>query len=453
MPGCEIEVEVVDEWPALAWVAHHRRDEARIRLLAGPGVEHGPGWWCEAVWAGPFEDADFDRTHAVFGSGGRVRGDQVTFVPSAAVSDRLHVSSVDDGLVVSNSLPALLAHTCTSLTDDHDHLATMRTVRGGIDAYDREIPTTDGSITLVYHDNLVLRGGEQQLAPKPVPPLDTVDYATYTALLRDSLRAIAANAASPRRARPLALVSTCSSGYDSSVVTALSAAVGCRHVVGIVEDRKGRPDSGRCVADALGMEFHGFGRHAWTERGEVETRFLAAGLAGGSTIPLLSAEPVLEGAVLLTGYHGDRMWDVTGEAPSRHHARADLGGTDLMEFRLSAGFVHAMVPFIGSAVMPEVRAISGSEEMAPWRLGSSYDRPIVRRLLEEEQVPLRCLADRKRAMQQRFPVNPATRDAFESWRAEQVGVAAGFLDDRSHRANDLFRWSVERERRRYAATT
>ncbi|MCP6324561.1 hypothetical protein NL453_29470, partial [Klebsiella pneumoniae] len=76
-----------------------------ITVEHGPGVETRDEWYCEAAWCGNFADGDFDQTERVFGSGGRLRGDGVTFVSAASTLDRLIWFSDDNRSLVSNSLP------------------------------------------------------------------------------------------------------------------------------------------------------------------------------------------------------------------------------------------------------------------------------------------------------------------------------------------------------------
>ena len=96
------------DWPPLAWLAVCSRREGIVRVRHGARVEVGDGFACEAVWPGKFEDGDFDRAAVVAGSGIRLRGREVVFVPATSTIDRLHSVERPDGPIVSNSLPCLL---------------------------------------------------------------------------------------------------------------------------------------------------------------------------------------------------------------------------------------------------------------------------------------------------------------------------------------------------------
>ncbi len=99
-------------------------------------------------------------------------------------------------------------------------------------------------------------------------------------------------------------------------------------------------------------------------------------------------DEVVAGRAVLSGWYGDSMWGLDG-APWKDLVRSgrSSAGDGLGEFRLRTGFMHVPVPAFGFNRAAVVRAISESEDMRPWRLGTDYDRPISRRIVEESGVP------------------------------------------------------------------
>jgi len=178
------------------------------------------------------------------------------------------------------------------------------------------------------------------------------------------------------------------------------------------------------------------------------------------------------------------------------------GGSSLTEFRLRSGFIHFPVPTLGYIRHPSIYAISNSEPLRPWVLGTDYDRPIPRRLLEEAGVPRTAFGRTKKAITQplwntdaldrvftprsyedfrryiqRFPIFEggidrltfrALRAAYEvnlrvNWRLQALGRPLGIhVDERplvSERYSQelgpsalTFHWGVNRLRSRYAET-
>ena len=98
---------VIPNWPKLAWVAAIDNELQEVHVICGPMVEIGDEWIVEAVW-GYFSKGDFDRTDLIFGSGVRVRGDEVVFVSSGSTLDRLWHCQKQNISYAANSLPALM---------------------------------------------------------------------------------------------------------------------------------------------------------------------------------------------------------------------------------------------------------------------------------------------------------------------------------------------------------
>jgi hypothetical protein len=248
----------------------------------------------------------------------------------------------------------------------------------------------------IAHAAIELRDGRLRVTPRTFERHYT-DFADYRGYLLKTLRGMFENGASRQRRAALRPIASVSSGYDSNAGAALAAALGCQQALTLRNARNGHADSGQSVGEALGLEVLEFERPS--EGAKVaahdEAEFVATGM-GGEDIALAAFEPALRGRILLTGFHGDKVWDPELR-PNAVLARGDLSGSSLAEFRLRVGFVHVPVPFIGALRHDEVRQVGLSEEMAPWRIGTSYDRPIPRRVLEEVGVPRGLFGQTKKA--------------------------------------------------------
>jgi hypothetical protein len=97
--------------PRLAWAASLDFGERTLRVLHGSAVECNEEWLIEGTWDGPYPQAGFHQSANVFGSGIRIDGDLVYFVPSSALVDRLLYCEDTGRVYVSNSLVLLLAIT------------------------------------------------------------------------------------------------------------------------------------------------------------------------------------------------------------------------------------------------------------------------------------------------------------------------------------------------------
>lgn len=387
--------ELVEAWPCLAWVAVCR-PRAKIQVLHGRRVELHPNWFGEIVWDGKFDHGDFDQTDHAFGSGGRLRDGQMTFVSSASVVDRLHTHRVGDATLVSNSLAALLAVAdIRVLPHFARYPALFRSICKGIKNYEREIPVHGGKIRLVYMSNLRWNGVELSPENKPMVQRPLNCFSDYRGQLRICLKNLGDNWQSPERRFPWKGLSTISTGYDSPTVSVLGRDAGLTDTLSITTGRGGDNDDGSRISRALGLTAHTAERDGWRKQPEAELPFLASD-AKGEDVYFAGADSLLSGKVLLTGYGGTRVWGKKAEL-SLDFQRNDQSGLSHTEARLHHGYLHLPVPFLIARQVRDLRKITEGREMDPWRVSGDYDCPLARRIVEQAGIPREWFGMHKKA--------------------------------------------------------
>jgi hypothetical protein len=385
------------EWPVLAWLACVAPDDPAVTVLHGTQVETRPEWFCEAVWPAPFEEGGFDRTDLVAGSGARLRNGALTFVSAGNTVDRLQSIATNGAVCVSNSLACLMVAAGARVPAASGRYFWMfRTIVGGIARYRRRFPTTAGDVQLTYFDNLLWDGRTMKTVAKPGRGRDFSTFENYARFLEESVLALAANAASPARAHRYELLTTASSGYDSSTITVLAKRAGATKVLCFDQARRGLDDSGEPLARHLGMQPIVVPRSAWADTTLPEPPFLAADSNGGDVF-FKGAEEILRGTVLLTGYHGDKMWAKESPSANENIVRGDQSGLSLTEYRLSTGTIHCPITFWGVRQIADLHRISTAPEMKPWDVPGDYSRPICRRIVENAGVPREMFGRTKKA--------------------------------------------------------
>jgi hypothetical protein len=384
-------------WPPLAWLATCTPGVQAVDVEHGPRVECRPEWFAEAVWDGDFESGAFDRTDIVAGTGGRIRGDHVVFVASGTTVDRLHSLRRGQEVFVSNSL-ACLAEMADAQPWPHYpwYARELETVVKGLGEYRRTLETTGGDVHLRYFDNLHWDGSRLEPFEKPSASRDFSTFHAYRDFLCTALHAVAVNLKDPRRETALDFIGTCSSGYDSATVAALAGEAGCREVLCLMRARDGAPDGGDEIAAALGLVGHQIAPDDWRSGRLPEVPFVAAD-GSGVDVFLRGAEAHLAGRVLLTGFHGDKVWSKAPGKLDTRLSRGDSSGLSLTEYRLQQGFIHCAVPFWGARQIADLVALSNSRELSAWDVPGPYSRPVCRRILEEAGVPRQAFGIRKRA--------------------------------------------------------
>ena len=387
-----------EHWPRLAWLARCGGD-GDVVIEHGPGVETSDVGVCEAVWPAPFADWGFDEESVVAGTGVRMRDGVVTFVSSTSTVDRLYSMRTETESLVSNSLPCLLEAAGAAISPDYK-ASGLVSIKRGLKESTAAVPTTAGTVELVYYHDLVWDGKALSRRDKPAQHLTFGDFAAYRAYLSSRFQGIAVNMGSPDRREPYSFMGTISSGYDSVTVTTLGTEAGCSEAISFSASKRGRSDSGEAVADALGIRLRLVSPDAWMDVAEqakepIEVPFYAAAPHGGQ-LPFAALGDALRGRVLLTGFYGDSIWDLESHETNEDIVRKDASGLTFTEFRLRAGFIHCPPSFWAAREIGQVAEISRSDEMRPWVIGDEYQRPICRRIAEEAGIPREAFGQHKK---------------------------------------------------------
>lgn len=377
----------ISSWPKLIWVAQLQAHSDVARVIHGPMVEISDEWMFEGCWAGTFEEGAFDQTDLVFGSGLRIRDGSVVFVPSGTVCDRIWWHSANNITTVSNSLFALLWASKVDLLPDYDYTSAISTIRHGLAVYERILPVKKGTINVQYFHNLIWNGEELVEVEKPLSSNGFKSFNDYANYLTSTASTIGSNAASPGRRNPVRVLTTVSRGYDSLVGAVLAKRhMGCGQAVTIRESSSmwRGTDSGTQIAKKLSLECKEYPRKMRSLPLE-ETFWAMSGKAMEVNWAQFDyPEPL---CLFITGVHGDTTWGAGGDEPEDPFASPSLAGRGICEFRLLKGIFHCPVPYWGLRHFQDIRRVSESNEMRPWSVGGTYDRPVARRIVEEAGVP------------------------------------------------------------------
>ena len=429
--------------PPLAWLFD--ASPARPRLVCGDSVEahhtHHHNWFFEGAWAGDFTHADFDKTANVFGTGGIAHADDpITFVTSSHTLDALYLLLDPDRRLVSNSLAFLLRYARVDPATLPHLPRRIATLLPGLERADTLLHQQH-NLRIERHAYCQLRliGDRVQRVPKPLdPPLP--DFATYHHYLRDTLAATRDNALHPARRTRYPLLTTCSSGYDSAACAALAADLGATHALTIRTARYNLIDSGKGVAQQLGLSCTEVDRPERTspDNAYADAEALASFCPGDASFHVF--DRLIHQRLLLTGHHGDKSWSTDDPDPEHFHRHGGGSGMGFHELRLRNDCILIPVPYIGCYDQQALTRISRSDEMEPWRLDTDYDRPIARRLAEEAGVDRHLFGQRKAVGSIAFyewRFDPATVHAADAFTRRLTGPGFWFNEKLQRLASRL----------------
>jgi hypothetical protein len=159
---------------------------------------------------------------------------------------------------------------------------------------------------------------------------------------------------------------------------------------------------------------------------EEESAFSTFGLQ----LPVTAFEETLRGKIVVAGALAGVLnhwesWDKPGNYRQRMRlAPPRVSGLSNLEQRLRIGSVSFLPMVIAARHLHALDAISRSEEMAPWRIGGSYDRPIARRLIEEAGIPREAFGRHKRggghaSLVQGPGLTPRGRERYKAFLEQQ----------------------------------
>jgi hypothetical protein len=321
---------------------------------------------------------------------------------------------------VSNSLPALLAFGQNRLQESYRRYPQdLGSIANGLGGYAKELPLEDGVAQVTYFHNLIFDGSSLTEVSKPQSVSEFRNFDGYFAFLNKTAAQLGDNLRAKERKCKIEPLATISSGYDSATAAIIARAAGCTQAITFRKARafiKPRSDSGKAVAVALGMSCEEYDRTA-REYPDEEAVWAALGGPDDLNLTLFQFNGPL--TLLFTGYHGDIVWDRQLHHGSTSIARHDPIGTGFTELRLLRGVFHCCVPYWGVRCQADIHAISNAPEMAPWTLGTDYDRPIARRIIENAGIKRGAFARRKSATTYRetlcWPLSPSKQESFSQF--------------------------------------
>lgn len=391
-------------------------EQGVVKVRYGASVERTVAGIFEGVWDGDFTKFDFDLSSNVYGSGVKFSEESLIFTPASHSRDCIHVifDKRNGDFIFSNSIISSLAcvpqsyrENLTQNMADIAHIKYDRMTAAGVFNYDPILYQDDNCIfySFMYH-NLVLKQGQTAVL---LPRLKVEYFDTYNEYIKFMVSVIGkliANGSDNSRKTKLSPLSTISNGYDSPAVSVLCARAGVKRFATIDVRVYGNDDSGKHIADFLGLDCelceHPFGPEIQDLNSELGAEYLKememflATQGIGDNIAWKAFDRHIADSLFFTGSYGDTLW---ARDMWRHAGLPLLSPYEksFSEYRLEKGFAYIPVPAIGMQFPKSLFQLSGKKEMRKWMVKGSYDRPIARRIIEEAGVPRGTFAVEKAA--------------------------------------------------------
>lgn len=377
--------------PKLGWCMVINKNNQNISVYSGEYVETFSDWFVSGVWDDDFSSANFENAHFLCGTAVKIKDDVITVYSPTHERQRFCYIKYDDKIIFSNSIPLLLAMSGEKFdVDYHNYEEVLCGILKGTKDYPKEIPLSDNKVMVQVFcaDISVDLNLKLTYTRKPIHR-DFVDYNDYLSSLCQMCEKVRDNGLDCKRSHKYSMVSTASSGYDSSTCAAIAKMVGCDTLLTF----KGgyyNQDSAVEIGKKLGYK-------TIIERGHkdfkvkldcIDAEFFVCGDLG-AYLQFSAFENDFAGNIVFSGTSGSYIWDKDSNVnidSVRYNYNYYTANLSFAENALKNGYVFFPLPLYGSTAVESIQRITNSEEMKPWTLNTSYDRPICRRVLETSGV-------------------------------------------------------------------
>jgi hypothetical protein len=464
----EINYELSDSIPALAWVAEYESKSNCLNVIHGSLVEISTLGLIEGAWGGDFPSFDFHKTAVLSGTGFCHHDDKLFFCSSTDQMCPIFSLEIAGKLHISNSPVFLMVQTGSSPIPSYPyyHFNLLRTYRQGLHCLDGAIPLAQGAEMRIHICAILIindKGAVSFQSHDPGPcPKSFEDY--HSQLLR-TVNAVIENSSHRSRKNPMQSVASISAGYDSTACAALARAAGCKLTHTIYDSKSADPyeDSGAKNAESLGMECLQYDRWEYLKSDQsLEAEFGFNALI--STVPLTAMAKDLTGKIYIVGCGGDTLWSEETLPLSSQLAKTwarGIAGMGQLEFRLRTGYCVFSPIYIGVRHTNALQEILTSEEMKPWSIGGDYDRPLARRIAELAGVPRQQFGMKKAAtghstMRKGELFSKAASTSYHDFRKrmkKRAGLLKTFFHYARYSTHFVLEYRILKRPRRYKAST
>ncbi len=377
--------------PKLSWLATIDKRTNDVIVDCGQSVECLDTFFVAGAWDGAFLSAGFDASEVFYGSGCKIEQDGLVFCTPSHSLMRLVFFENDDNIVLSNSTPFLLSQTGLTLSKSiNQYERIFCSVLDGPEKMIKDIPLADGRHFSQAIVSLIRISAKKEISIVPrAKQAPFTDFTDYKMRLSDTMQRLRRNAADKERGNSsFGVVSTISSGYDSSACSAIAKEIGCDTVVSLKGGRYDK-DNGFKIAKQLGYStIIGRDMDSYRQKtGLVDAEVLADGELG-TALQFTVFDDIFENNLVFFGLRGS-YWSITASMTSEYemigyfNCEAD---TSFTEHSLQHGYLIVPLPTFGASACESIFAITNSDEMKPWSIGGAYDKPIPRRILESKGV-------------------------------------------------------------------
>lgn len=375
--------------PGLSWLTIVKKDCMDIDVYCGYNVECHDNFFAAGVWAGDFLSGGFSSSMFSCCSGAELNNGHLRFSTPSHMLEQLFSIHYGNQFLISNSLAFLLAHTGFELDENYyNYEEDLCSGLLGCEKAKKKTKLKNDHLLCIHRFCNINVDNKLRIEETKKPSIQFNDYNDYKSKILDILDELKNNAVSDARGHKYGMISTISRGYDATTVSALAKMVGCDEVLTFKSPEKYKSDCGTAIAEKLGFsKIYEVDADTYkVSKTLLEAECCATGDMGSETV-FCAFDELTSGKLLFMGARGDSVWErlhdnVNGSLDfSSGNTYSQSSLTPYEHFNLTNTIV-VNIPLIGATAWPDLARISNSDEMKPWSVRDTYDRPICRRIVE-----------------------------------------------------------------------
>ncbi len=379
-----------DSLPSLSWLAVMGTD-GTVEIIHGKSVCCTPDFFVSGVWDGRFEDGDFDTCNFSCCTGARITDNNITFSTPHHVQACIYLVEDKGKLYFSNSAAFLLAYTdfCYD-ADYYNYDKDFCSEFLGNESNMKSTPLNRGVMYIFTFCNITV---DKNLHYTSVPRKSDYDFrsfADYRESLTSTIKRLVANGTSPSRGggnSSYGMIATISKGYDAPTCCVVAKECGCNEVFTFNRPVHYAGDCGSDIAAVLGFEnIYELDADDYKRNEEFLEALNVSSGDTGSMIVIDAQHKYFGNKLLFCGCRGDAIWGIRKRQNNHLVFESETSSENSYELFLRTNTVLVMPPYIGADHASQLYDIALSDELADYRLGTLYDRPICRKIVEDAGV-------------------------------------------------------------------
>lgn len=374
-------------FPKLGWGLALKENSMKVEVHVGELVEIRENFFVAGVWDGIFQEGNFDKAEFFCGTGVKICEGVLEVCSPSHERERIVYVQNQKGLFISNSIPLVLALSGEKIDINYTkYEQKLSSIINGLKEYIRDIPLSNKAVLhQVFCADIYVKHARALEIVERKKHRDFQNYDDYYNSLINVSMKIRDNGADQNRKHTYGLVSTVSSGYDSSACAAVAYELGGR-VACTFSGGKYDEDSGVPVAKQIGFQDVIVRDKNLYKRKDVyaDVNSLYNGDVLGS-LEFTAFEDIFRGNIVFMGMSGDTAYGkdvLANQELKRHDIPYYQSSLSYFGNAINEGYIILPMPMYALTAHKSILAITNAKEMEPWTLYNSYDRPIPRRIVE-----------------------------------------------------------------------